>query len=1522
MINFNKTAIQLYLKLFGRPDQKGQLADGITTVLDGNTAIAVTEACLCEVAVLGSSFSEQVSALAWLSEQQRVSCNLFDQKLHVQYADSPRGALATAMGVTMSGHRSSVFLNAQDLASCLDLLHLAVGRRLPLVIHLDNQLLGKQGNSHACGHEVLHQVTDSGCIILMASNVQEAVDFTLIARNISEISLTPVIVAMDNIETASSIQDVRLPSRDLVFQFIGRHDEIIETPSIAQKQLFPESRHRLHRWHDIDKPTLHGALLTSKLSALGNSAQNIYFDSHTNQQLDDSYARYSKLTARKYQSISSYGIKKADIIFISLGSAIESLNMLRGLVKQSNKSSPLGKMNIGVIGLSCLRPFQGEQLAASLGKCKQLVILDKSDVPLADDAPLMREIRSSLHQKNLTHISLHSIIYGLDGAELNMADLLQLCSQIKALENGAKDFEGHYLGVQFNTEKNHTKHPKQQVMLDVLSRYYPKGNSLGISSNNTLLQSYLAPKKAVEKPLFIALNCSNASSYSMDLCRYVYQLMEKPLRSLISPVNELWAQRQTDYLALSDNIYTLNSTTAIDYFMVIDADSNSLLSACTQLNPNGSLFFTAKENHLQWSACLDLIKQKNLNIYQISNSHSELDNWEKIIGSLTAKLKVDFNLTLKLRKILSIRQASLLEHSELRSDQPDEQKEHDLAELFKQAMDNLQPIAYSDLATDTAEEQNKIPSPLIKNTMSENFAQAEEGYDSLPRFLDQINLPTSDLCADPFLATAVIPSLTASFNDLSQINHKSIPSFNPAHCSACGDCWENCPDSAIATVALSPQALIDAAINNVGADALRSVSSKMAARIAKQLRLTPTNKETDEVAEALNAGDLLSDAMHWLKEKSGLPEDRLKSIEADYHKALPTIADLPIVSSDLFFYSQEKQQNGSGELFSLVINPQSCKSCGLCTELCETDALSYKDESNIERFKSQAHAKSLWEIWQQMPDTLSATIERIKQQQQLTTGAALMLSRHHAFAMSGGDLGEPASGEKIALRQILSGVEYHQQPLLSRFINELQQLKEALKDAVNVDLSQALPTDNLANLASKLSDIKTRQVDLNDLLDSSEQLMEGSAIDAPKVRDLVNDILKLNELLYKLSTGSYGLGRSRYSLCMTSASLSQWAGSYPNNPFHVPVSIDMTGESAQIATGLVQGQMNDILSAISLKRKAKSSIGSSLKAEKFDLLEWSDLTHDEQQLCPPLLLVGGDDILAGQGLAQISLLLNSDYPIKIVVFSELDMGLVNSSHIDSKNNLALMAMSQRNAYVAQSSIAKSNHLQQCIHDMLHYQGASILRIYAPSPNKHGFKPEQCLQQASLAVKTRLTPLFSYNPESDGVFGSRLSLAGNENLPANWVCSESSEQILTPINWAINEKRFQTHFSKLSDAKEKAPFPTDILEWIKLSKSDQLKKTPYYTQGSDKIAISKAFAFMIIETQKLWQTLQELAGLVTPFTQQVEKTIAAKLAEEHQQELDNLRKKYEAKLKQLEENYHGQAHNKIRNQLLGLAGYDV
>lgn len=211
MPSFANSALRLLRRVLGSPVRTGGPFGGEPTSLDGNTAVALAEAAIADAAGLGASFPADTADIAWRSVLRRGRGNLLGNALTGVSAEGPRGALAAAVGLAMGGSRATCFLSGPDLAGALDLLRSAAGRRLPLVLHLANRALPAHGLAAGSGHEALHLAADSGALVLVAANVQEAVDFGLIGRRVAEATLTPVLVAMDGEETALSMQDVCLP---------------------------------------------------------------------------------------------------------------------------------------------------------------------------------------------------------------------------------------------------------------------------------------------------------------------------------------------------------------------------------------------------------------------------------------------------------------------------------------------------------------------------------------------------------------------------------------------------------------------------------------------------------------------------------------------------------------------------------------------------------------------------------------------------------------------------------------------------------------------------------------------------------------------------------------------------------------------------------------------------------------------------------------------------------------------------------------------------------------------------------------------------------------------------------------------------------------------------------------------------------------------------------------------------------------------------------------------------------------
>ena len=155
MPGFANTALRLLRRVLGSPSREQGPHAGVSTVLDGNTAVAVTEAGISEAAGLGAAYPAETADLAWRTAQWRHGANLSGSPLSAQTAESPRGALAAAIGLAMSGVRASSFLAGPDLVHAGDMLSAAAGRRLPLVLHLSARALAGHATALGSGHQCI-----------------------------------------------------------------------------------------------------------------------------------------------------------------------------------------------------------------------------------------------------------------------------------------------------------------------------------------------------------------------------------------------------------------------------------------------------------------------------------------------------------------------------------------------------------------------------------------------------------------------------------------------------------------------------------------------------------------------------------------------------------------------------------------------------------------------------------------------------------------------------------------------------------------------------------------------------------------------------------------------------------------------------------------------------------------------------------------------------------------------------------------------------------------------------------------------------------------------------------------------------------------------------------------------------------------------------------------------------------------------------------------------------------------------
>jgi hypothetical protein len=138
---------------------------------------------------------------------------------------------------------------------------------------------------------------------------------------------------------------------------------------------------------------------------------------------------------------------------------------------------------------------------------------------------------------------------------------------------------------------------------------------------------------------------------------------------------------------------------------------------------------------------------------------------------------------------------------------------------------------------------------------------------------------------------------------------------------------------------------------------------------------------------------------------------------------------------------------------------------------------------------------------------------------------------------------------------------------------------------------------------------------------------------------------------------------------------------------------------------------------------------------------------------------------------------------------------------------------------------------------------------------------------------------------------------------------------------MTERRFAACFSDLAAAD---PAPTELDAWLDSPESARKKKTPVLAtpdpDGGGRVRIGAELAALVEQRQRVWRTLQELSGLVTPFTARVEQAITERLGAEHEAALAAQRQEAEQRMRELRDTMEAEIAERIRAQLLRLAGY--
>lgn len=341
-------------------------------------------------------------------------------KTEMILVESEHSAMSACIGGSAAGVRVMTATSSAGLAYMWELLYVAAGLRLPIVMPVVNRALSAPLNIH-CDHSDSMGARDTGWIQIFAENTQEAYDNIIQAVLIAENRdvLLPVMTMLDGFIISHTMENLEVLEDDIVKNFIGEY-----------KPLFSLL--------DTDKPV-----------TLGAADHHDYYFEHRRQQIEgmenarkviiDVADEYAKISGRHYGYFEEYKLSDAEIGVIALGS---SAGTMKSVIDEARGRG----IKVGLLKLRVFRPFPYRELADALKHLKALSVLDRSVSFGAEGGPVFTETKSALLNLKQAPKTIN-YIYGLGGRDVSEEMLRRpIDDMIKMLE-GKQVPEHGYLGL-------------------------------------------------------------------------------------------------------------------------------------------------------------------------------------------------------------------------------------------------------------------------------------------------------------------------------------------------------------------------------------------------------------------------------------------------------------------------------------------------------------------------------------------------------------------------------------------------------------------------------------------------------------------------------------------------------------------------------------------------------------------------------------------------------------------------------------------------------------------------------------------------------------------------------------------------------------------------------------------------------------------------------------------------------------------------------------------------------------------
>ncbi len=439
--------------------------------IDGNeaaayTAYRVNEVCAIYPITPSSNMGEWADE--WASKGIK---NIWGGVPTVAEMQSEGGAAGAVHGSLQAGALTTTFTASQGLLLKIPNMYKIAGELTPTVFNISARSLATHALSIFGDHSDIMAARGTGFAFLGAANIQEVMDFGLIAQASTLESRIPFLHFFDGFRSSHEVQKIELVPDDVMRQMVT--DELVKA-------------HR-DRAMTPDRPVLRGTAQNPDVFFQNRETVNKYYDACPDM-VEKVMNKFAKLTGRQYKLFQYEGAPDADRIVILMASGAEAAHeAVDYLNKQGEK--------VGVLKVRLFRPFDIKRFVDAIPETvKGIAVLDRTKEPGATGEPLYQDVINALHESlELGYGNLKSMPkvvggrYGLSSKEFTP-------SMVKAVfDNLNQDKPKNHFTVGINDDVTHTSldfDPDYSVEGDEVVRalFYGLGSDGTVGANKNSIK--------------------------------------------------------------------------------------------------------------------------------------------------------------------------------------------------------------------------------------------------------------------------------------------------------------------------------------------------------------------------------------------------------------------------------------------------------------------------------------------------------------------------------------------------------------------------------------------------------------------------------------------------------------------------------------------------------------------------------------------------------------------------------------------------------------------------------------------------------------------------------------------------------------------------------------------------------------------------------------------------------------------------------------------------------------------------